>query len=301
MKRVYYSFLIILFCILCFPTKAFAEDNRSIQDFKTRGTSSNFPRSWVELHQEINKSDENGEFLSGVQFKLSTYNNIYSATSNERGDYYLVNSTYTDDHSFQKAYGVLSNEQKSKLNKVTTLKELREQFSNNNFVCSSMESDSKSGIPTGYYCYFMLPSVYYLEETEVPVGYSQEKVILPALVDLLYRIVDYDESNPNPNCSIELTAMQISDAYIGSYFKYGTIDESRLVGVNLDAVEQIWMQEGRNTCGYSHEPMTPQKSVGASSHRTVCLVNQKGIINLEVNSYVEDQQEITTGINSNIR
>ena len=282
MKRIKFIYVFAIIVGLLFISGNVLKENIISIDKKNVSDDNDIgPYGQVRINTYFNKTDPSGNFLSNARFKMSTYNNVYSAYSsveswtdsngnNNQG--YSVNRNYEGENVFNKAYNILSDKQKSVVDSIKTTNDFKKLNNGEYLYChyyseSSNEEGSTEVLinnfkrEAGYYCYIPLPTVYYLEETKAPSGYASTKVLLPGEIVLTYKIngfaltesanpsiVDFrnvDEYFNGNSYNVELIETNVFNYYFG-YLEYGNLDINTLVGTNIDEAAALWLNNVNN-------------------------------------------------------
>ncbi len=288
----------------------------------------------ISAYVTIDKRDENANPLTGARFQLSTYNNAESFSSRTHNSYYYVDEYESGRDVFNTAKAVLSKEQRTAVDAIHTLADFRNVEYGNNVHCyydgySDSEVEEEYYIPSGFYCSLDLPTIFYIEETKAPAGYSKEKVIVPGNIQLIYHVKDYPASLATQestapqfrvaeylgegNFDVELIQVHVRSYPRPETIDYGTINEELLVGLDWDANEDYWNEYadiGR-VCEYSDTapvPALPNHQT-IEEHKlpesaTLCnaayIVNKRGTVTLEASNYVNNVESITTKVNQTL-
>ncbi len=209
----------------------------------------------------IKKTDEVGNPMSNVLFKVSTNNDIFSAyTVEPESGYYYVEKEYQGNNYFNDAYKILTKEQQERISTIKTTKDFF-QFPNSEFInCDNgteIVTDTESNnvqerVGEDYYCYLALPTIYTLEEVTAPEGYVKEKVIMLGRITLGYAVKGYlqpaaRKQSPNENyrlseefeyntypVELESINVNLEHEMIGNYLEYGQIPTNELVGLDIE-------------------------------------------------------------------
>ena len=246
---------------------------------------------------------ESKQYLSGVRYKMSTYNEVYSAYSNENVDKqeYYVELNNTEENS--DIFNIFSKEQKELLDQLKTTRDF-EKVNNGNYIqCDSSYMDI-----IGVYCSIKLPTILYLEETRVPSGYTKNKVMMPGVITLIYQaigvpqdintLLDTQTSNhyktyfKNNEYTVELKEIKLTNT-LGYYMEFGKVDRNKLVGVNLEESWNYWKQFAVSSTSIYETPYQ-------NGNQYLYLQSVKKNINLEIENLVNNKSSYTTTKNSNI-
>ena len=286
------------------------------------------------LHLNFYKYDQNKNFLAGTKFKLSSYNNVYKLYPSE--EYYEHDTVitgsryYSSEYGFDNSYSVLSERQKEAVSKINTTADFKALNNGKYVYCDNYFFDGQ--LPerdTGYYCTIPVPTVFYLEETKVPSGYAKTKVLVPGTIDLIYYIKDFESDNYGRKDdtyyrvedyfgtdSYDVMLIGINIQNYNSYIEYGDVDESVLLGTDVEEAYELMYEYSQGTAcstmvGSSYEPGKVDFPIvgapfGLGDYRSLdycyfSLFNEKGTINLEINTTVNDKNAITTTSNNKIQ
>ena len=247
---------------------------------------------------------ENKKYLSGVRYKMSSYNETYSAYSNENieSQEYVIEFKNEGNEQNQEILNILSKEQKDTLEQIKTTGDF-EKINNGNYVqCNS----SYNGI-SGYYCNLLLPTIFYIEETRVPSGYTKNKVMVPGIITVVYQVVGLNtnsqllDSNTNhyyrnffndDNFIVELRGIHLTNTN-GYYMEFGNVDRNELVGLNIEESWKNWKQYATSSTSITGTPYQ-------NGNQQLYLQSVKKNIKLEIESFVNNKTSYTTTKNVNI-
>lgn len=283
----------------------------------------------------VQKTDENGDPQSGVTFKAKSLDEefVYTLRRNneESSPKYIGGSSYVnyyletqDDLSKDEFYSFLKPEQISVLESIHTERDLQEK-ANDNYLCDGYNYTDDNGNPTGeseYNCSLVYPTVFTLEETRVPTGYGKKKILLPAVAYIEYY--NYYSSGESHDIDDELSFEYGGVSIIpnGYYMEYGEVDINELLDSDINKVVRLWKNKGiYNTyCnsttqlygGLDEGLNTVQNMTQIDFHKAIsnsalsfydgntcpiALENERGETKLEISSYVNNSEEITTDVN----
>ena len=297
----------------------------------------------IKLDLTIKKTDEQNQLLSGVKFQLKSYNDVYSYSSNDsiNGGSYLI-LTNTDENNFEKLKRVFSSSQQTLLINLKTTQDFRKVDNGKNIDCYYGDFPSISyasgdeiqfRVDGGFYCDLYLPTMFTLEESIIPSGYSKEKLIIPGAIMLHYLVPNFDyfplvdatdeesENVLNPvdmyfgteDIDIELEGIRVRNLSFAS-IKYGSTDTSELVGTSFDKAINIWLEKGtRGTiCDTIYNPHYSSNSqvldkVGDSIGLPIwdCykveMVNKKGNVKFEATYSVNNEESIIANFDTTLQ
>lgn len=295
----------------------------------------------VELGINFYKYDSNKNFLAGTKFKLSSYNNAYKLYPSEEyydNDEVMITGyrSYYGEEIFDGAYSLLSDQQKQFASSITTTDDfnsINSQFVNcyyrsNNFELLNPYGPSKR--QEGYYCSVPLPTVFTLEETKAPSGYAKTKVLVPGIVNLQYFVEGYSQPTRRQTEEVQYRASDFDQPYdvelvgiyaynLNAYIEYGDVDTNILLGTNMDeAIDAIYENAQGTECGAvkstfkaveqstAAQEAIPGNLVILNNPRifNYCyfsLFNEKGEVNLAINTTVNDKNSITTTTNNTLK
>ena len=239
------------------------------------------------------------KYLSGVRYKISTYNEIYSAYSNENleNQNYYMEFHSEGENVFQEAYNILSKEQKEVIESIQSTNGFFKINKGNYLQCSWRENQK-------FYCNIKLPSIVYIEETRVPSGYTKNKVMTPSIITLTYEIKDYPKKEISAGANsvssyfgekqynIDLQRIQVNNVH-GYHMEFGNVDRLELVGVDIEKSWELWKKYADSA---STIPDTPYQD----GNHTIYLQSIKKNINLEIDNYVINKTTTTTTKNTNV-
>ena len=237
---------------------------------------------------------ENKEYLSGVRYKMSTYNEVYSAYSNEnveKQEYYIEFNTSGSKNN-NEIYNILSKEQKEIIDQVKTTGDFSNINNGNYIECYGSYNDM-----VGYYCSIKLPTILYLEETRVPSGYTKNKVMTPGLITLVYQVLttmplEAQNDFYNTSNTVELKGIHLNNT-LGYYMDFGHVDRRELVGLDIDNAWDYWELYGMSSTSIYDTPFQ-------NGNQYLYLQSLKKNINLEIENYVNNKTTYTTTKNTNI-
>lgn len=289
----------------------------------------------IYVYTRIDKRDENANPLSGARFQVSPYNNVESFASRTRNSYYYVDEEEEGRDIFNTAKAVLSKEQKTATDAIHTLADFRNVEYGNEVYCyhdeySDSEREEEYYLPSGFYCSLKLPTIFYIEETKAPAGYSKEKVIIPGTINMIYHVKNYPESLATAestapqfriaeyldegNFDVELVQVHVYTEPSPLSIDYGTINEELLVGLDWDANDDYWYEYaniGRicESIQVSPAPATLPNHQTIKEHKlpesaALCdaayIVNKRGTVTLEASNFVNNVESITTKVNQTL-
>ena len=276
----------------------------------------------------VQKADENGDPQDNVTFKIKSLDGeqLYTlrrAKSQRKEAIFSIGNYYSDELDFiseREFYSYLTEEQREVFENIYSERDMQE-YANNNYFCEEQPYYDGNGQITRYdhYCRVVYPTVYILEETKVPTGYGKKKVYIPGVIYSSYykdylpgETVSLDDDLYFENAGIEV----ISNGY---YMEYGMVDPAELKSNDIEAVVNLWTSYGiyNNFCNQhpladSEGPAIPYMnlqemnfvmSVGPgvdSFYKKNCPIyiqNERGETKLEVSSYVNNTDTVTTEVN----
>ena len=256
--------------------------------------------SGVYLYTTIDKTDENNNPLSKVRFIMKAYNDVfeYDAMEEQSNDYYNYFFDVEDNRVSPIAlYNMLSPVQKNKVEQITTLRDIINNFDKENYNCDSRRS--VEGV-----CQIFLPTAFIIEEIKVPTGYVKDKKIIPGVITLRYSVSNLEVESEaidttiytenSLSSSATLTEIEVRDySCSGESYDYGEIDIEDLTGF-----------EGLPI--YRSENLEPEKAIASIKEQKyvqcqpIKWKNQKGEVNLSATAFVNDVESFTTKPNQNI-
>ena len=270
-------FIIILIAILVTAFSDFKTESITVtkKDYKQNEQTEEVGKfADLIMASAIDKRGENDNFLSGVKFNMTTYNNVFSYESEESDNYFVFKHS---NISFAKAYEILSKEQKELISSIKTTKDFNKLYPEAIFCQNLSEMEFKStetnmqnmdeDNPNGILCTVTLPTVFYLEEVSIPTGYAKDKYIVPGGILLDYYIPDIslDETTSDNQNSIEFLVnlnnpldlvhirVESFSNYEGYNFKYGDTNVKDLVGINTRKAYETWSNQANKNLDCSNE------------------------------------------------
>ena len=213
-------------------------NNKTVINTSYNKYLSNYDKVLVKtnINYNINKVDENNTFQKNVKLRLTTYNYIYTIDSELKDNYYNLSLSKEEERNIKRLF---SDKQLKKIDNIKTKSDIEELSISNNATCN----DDK--------CEVLFPTVFYLEEKEVPTDYQKQKVILRGVIKVNYdtkdqvKITDVELKSLDENLSIEYGEYNIDDLTSTSYEKanelwskkenimYREKDNNTLTGINL--------------------------------------------------------------------
>ena len=231
----------------------------------------------------IKKTDELGNPLSGIIFKLKDFNNVYEMIipeSNTPGIYEYYENTY-DRYSFKDIVSLLPEQKQNIINKFKTKEDIEK---------SNLYNECLSD-----YCRIVEIVPLVVEEVKAPSGYIKEKKIILGFAELYY----YFEDNQIVDKG---SIVNVSTKY---YFDY-----KQLINVETiiqDIIDGKYNDIIKSDC---QNPINERIIDYNSNNQSVqfsqiikCgmnIINKKGTIDLSVENYVNKTSNILTNKNQKI-
>ena len=229
----------------------------------------------VDITYKVYAKKEDGKYLDDVRWQVSSYNSLFLENSNKVEDYYLISlheeSLYTDK--------IFSYKQKKLIETIKDTKNLEKQ---ENVNCTYSETTKK------YTCKLLLPTVFYLEQKQVPDGYAKEKFILPGKITISYEvlkefenptILDDEIANIFPsNIDLKLSSVLLESIDNGTFLEYSKKDDDILLGTSLEEALLVW----------------DKTQLRKNDKASITITNTAKKIALEIKNYVNDKTSIKT-------
>ena len=269
----------------------------------------------------IAKEDEQGNPMDVTMRLVSPKEDVYyplrqevlrSIDSEYYTDYTETELTASEISTF------LTNEQKNALAAIHKLGDLETVLGHDHFYCAEGDIVENNG-DTYYYpavCYITLPTVYRVEELEVPEGYSKKKVYVPGKIDITYDFPNLGYDSPlTPDAEIRMVGMRLSPMTNGYMMEYGKVEKEDLIGLNPVTVARLWKQYGieeicqAEVLEQSPVDRIPAQKIGNDegmdfyNRGNGCpstLVNEKGEVKLDVTLSVDDKVTVTSDIDQKL-
>ncbi len=244
---------------------------------------------------------------------------------------------YSGENVFDNAYSMLSEKQKQIASSITTTNDFNNINNGDYLFCRPIYNDIPRGgelkREEGIYCDVPLPTVFTLEETKAPSGYAKTKVLVPGIIhleyfvkgyqapkvksgqDIYYRVEDYFNGE-----EYDVELLGIFAYNFNAYIDYGDVDVNVLLGTDIEEAYNLMYENAQGTeclqnvkSNYkslnqiqSIQSALPGGSLGLTDYRDFdfcyfSLFNEKGNVNLEVSTSVNDKNSITTTTNNSLK
>lgn len=229
----------------------------------------------------IQKTDEFGNPLSGVVFKLKDANNTFNIEVPESSTPGIYRLYETSNPNFEQIIKVLPQEKQDLISNFSTREDVES---------SPLQKDCYEN-----YCdvYENFPVI--LEETKAPSGYIKEKRILIGYLSLYYDF----EGNEITYSGTDLYISTEAYLYEQDLINTKTFTEDLFSG-KYDSLIKTTEPESRIELKRTDES-TVQFDIDPVEANPLVIVNKKGTIDLSLQSYVNKKQNILTTNNKKIR
>lgn len=208
------------------------------------------------INYNINKLDENNTFQKDVKLRLTTYNYIYSIDSILKDNYHNLSLVKEEERNIKRLF---SDKQLKKLDSIKTKSDIEELSQSNNAICNEDK------------CEVLFPTVFYLEEKEVPTDYQKQKVLLRGVIK-----VNYDTKDQVIITSVELKSLDENLS-----MEYGEYDLDDLISTSYEKTNELWSK--KENIMYREKE---ENTLGIN------LFGKKGTIDFIIKNYVNDKTNI---------
>ena len=208
------------------------------------------------INYNINKLDENNTFQKDVKLRLTTYNYIYSIDSVLKDNYHNLSLVKEEERNIKRLF---SDKQLKKIDSIKTKSDIEELSQSNNATCN----DDK--------CEVLFPTVFYLEEKEVPTDYQKQKVLLRGVIK-----VNYDTKD-----QIIITSVELKSLDENLSMEYGEYDLDDLISTSYEKANELWSK--KENIMYREKE---ENTLGIN------LFGKKGTIDFIIKNYVNDKTNI---------
>ena len=208
------------------------------------------------INYNINKLDENNTFQKDVKLRLTTYNYIYSIDSVLKDNYYNLSLVKEEERNIKRLF---SDKQLKKIDSIKTKSDIEKLSQSNNAICNEDK------------CEVLFPTVFYLEEKEVPTDYQKQKVLLRGVIR-----VNYDTKDQVIITSVELKSLDENLS-----MEYGEYDLDDLISTSYEKANELWSK--KENIMYREKE---ENTLGIN------LFGKKGTIDFIIKNYVNDKTNI---------
>lgn len=208
------------------------------------------------INYNINKLDENNTFQKDVKLRLTTYNYIYSIDSVLKDNYHNLSLVKEEERNIKRLF---SDKQLKKIDSIKTKSDIEELSQSNNAICNEDK------------CEVLFPTVFYLEEKEVPTDYQKQKVLLRGVIK-----VNYDTKD-----QIIITSVELKSLDENLSMEYGEYDLDDLISTSYEKANELWSK--KENIMYREKE---ENTLGIN------LFGKKGTIDFIIKNYVNDKTNI---------
>ena len=208
------------------------------------------------INYNINKLDENNTFQKDVKLRLTTYNYIYSIDSVLKDNYHNLSLVKEEERNTKRLF---SDKQLKKIDSIKTKSDIEELSQSNNAICNEDK------------CEVLFPTVFYLEEKEVPTDYQKQKVLLRGVIK-----VNYDTKD-----QIIITSVELKSLDENLSMEYGEYDLDDLISTSYEKANELWSK--KENIMYREKE---ENTLGIN------LFGKKGTIDFIIKNYVNDKTNI---------
>lgn len=208
------------------------------------------------INYNINKLDENNTFQKDVKLRLTTYNYIYSIDSVLKDNYHNLSLVKEEERNINRLF---SDKQLKKIDSIKTKSDIEELSQSNNAICNEDK------------CEVLFPTVFYLEEKEVPTDYQKQKVLLRGVIK-----VNYDTKD-----QIIITSVELKSLDENLSMEYGEYDLDDLISTSYEKANELWSK--KENIMYREKE---ENTLGIN------LFGKKGTIDFIIKNYVNDKTNI---------
>ncbi|MBR1936783.1 MAG: DUF11 domain-containing protein [Bacilli bacterium] len=208
------------------------------------------------INYNINKLDENNTFQKDVKLRLTTYKYIYSIDSVLKDNYHNLSLVKEEERNIKRLF---SDKQLKKIDSIKTKSDIEELSQSNNAICNEDK------------CEVLFPTVFYLEEKEVPTDYQKQKVLLRGVIK-----VNYDTKD-----QIIITSVELKSLDENLSMEYGEYDLDDLISTSYEKANELWSK--KENIMYREKE---ENTLGIN------LFGKKGTIDFIIKNYVNDKTNI---------
>lgn len=324
MKKKRFLFGIIFMIGLLLFGNSFYHENKVItqkKDVKEDYYEGETPGFYTNNFFQLYKTDEQGVPMDVTMRLVSPNEDIKFPLSNHSQAVLATAGSYhTDYEDFELSANEIreffSNEQIEALESIHSANDLESVLGTDNYNCYDAEV-VHNGNDNYYYpaeCYTMFPTVYRVEETEVPDGYSKKKIYVPGVIEINFRFPEIEYNGAiTPDARIEISRIEVNPLMNGYFIEYGQVEKEELQGIDPSQTLRLWKRygekqlcenvsevlQGPNQATIARQTKENGSEIKAFYRNNNCpieLVNEKGELKLDISLSVNDKVTVTSDI-----
>ncbi len=229
--------------------------------------------------------------------------------------------------SYEELKGFFSERQKNEIDSIHTFADVKRVFRDDEVLyCSGWQTyqiggDIRVNRPE---CFTLMPTVYILEETNVPEGYSKKKYYIPGAIQVNFGFpnqrfsVEVDDSS-----EVEIVDLSVYSVNNNYYMDYGIIPKEDLMGTDINEALELWNRYGVDSNNICLDPLPGDLSSYKGENELVEILGEdknvddpfhffrefncpikinkeRGKVKLEVIASVNNEESTTTEVNQAI-